>query len=58
MRKTQNVSGQKIISSVEANMKAEGFSATTKVKNDCHAMLSGKVSANKLVKQYVAQYKK
>ncbi len=56
MRKS--VSNRKIIRVADANMRAEGFTVSAKVKNDCYKMLEGKVSADKLVEQYIARYKK
>jgi hypothetical protein len=56
--KHRAVEGYKIIRAVDANMKVEGLSASSKVKDECHAMLIGKTTAEKLIERYISQYKK
>ena len=56
MSKTTSEINQRIILRADANMKAEGFHATSDVKRDCIAMLEGKVSADELVKHYIIKH--
>lgn len=58
MEKQQALAQRKILRAVEANMRAEGFTVSAKVKKDCREMLSGKVTANTLVDRYASLYRK
>lgn len=52
-----NHHAKKIANSITASMKAEGFTVTDATRDACVAILSGKQSADELVKQKVARYK-
>lgn len=48
---------QRIIRSVEINMKTEGFVVSDRAKKDSLALLAGKTSAEQIVQSYLKQYK-
>ena len=58
MRKTRLMKNDKIIAKAEANMRIEGFEISAKVKKDCHEMLDGKITGDKLVAKYIAELNK
>lgn len=56
MKQNETQDYEKIIRFADANCSLEGIHATEKTKGDCLHMLQGKISADKLISQYVLQF--
>lgn len=53
----KHIPNEQILRSVEINMKTEGFAVSERAKKDSLALLAGKTTADKIVKNYLKQYK-
>lgn len=52
----QKVDTGRVIRAADASMRMEGFVVSSKVKDECRAMLAGQKTAGHLVSEYVSQY--
>lgn len=53
----KQTSNERILRSVEINMRTEGFDVSERAKKDSLALLEGKTTAEKIVQSYLKQYK-